>query len=207
MGRAITEEVVTFCLVNLTDLTDYKLTYVGEPTFKCENCIDGDFLDDPKLDKNPAILKKLTELSKNSNFIYQRTAKDDNIYYRMNYEKKWNTDNNSNNSFGAGHGEINFPIRSTYYRSNLFNLNRGSVNDSIVNDKYTFVSYFRGNVIGYNKMVGMYFPVFIESCAYNCNKRISFIGSDSLKIVYDEDNNLKYIVSINDILFDEMIGD
>lgn len=207
MGKAVSEQTVTFCLVSLKDLSEYKLVYIGEPTFKCENCIDGDFIENAKLDKHSAMSKKLTELSKSSTLIYQRTMKDDNIYYRMNYEVKWNTDNNMNNSYGAGRSEIELPIRSTLYRSDLFALNRGSVNDSISNDSYTFVNYFRGNVIGYNKMTKMYFPLFIESCRNFCNKKISFIGSDSLKIIYDEDNDHEYIIPINDVIFDELIGD
>jgi hypothetical protein len=204
---AIQEQTVCFRLINLRDLSDYLLTCTGKPSFKCDDCIDGELEADAKLRKNPLILNKLKELSKSSTLIYQRSEKDNDIYYYLNYESKWNQDNQTDNAWGAGYSTITTPIKSTYYTTNLFRLNRGTVNDSIENDKYILVNYFRGNIIGYDKLRKLYFPLWIESCINFCDKNIRFFSEDSLSISYTENGNIEYLISTNDILFDSKFGD
>jgi len=207
MGQGIIERNVNFHLLNMDNLEHYRLLYAGVPSFKCEDCIDGSFVITEQLKGTPEILDALKELSKTSTLIYQRGPKDDDIYYHMNYEEKWEADNKSHNAYAAGYGDIVMPIRSTYYATNLFDLNRGSENDVIENDKYQLRSYFRGNIVGYDKSKKMHFPLYIESCVLGCNKNIEFIGKDSLKIVRSETGGEEYRISMKDIIFDTKTGD
>ena len=206
-GVAVLDKSVYFCLINMSDLSNYELTYVGRNSFKCEDCIEGRFTENSKLKKHPQIAGVLRNLSKKSKLIYQKKAKDGNLYYHLNYEAKWNDDNRADNAWGAGYSYIQTPIVSTYYKTDLFRLNQGSVSDSIQNDRFILVSYFRGNIIGYDKTNRLYFPLLIESCFNFCNKSIAFFDQDSLRIFYDEGGDIEYRISMNDILFDLRRGD
>lgn len=207
MGQAIIERNVNFHLVNMNTLEHYRLLYAGEPSFKCDECIEGRFVITDQLRSTPEILSKLKELSKTSKFIYQRGAKDDDIYYYLNYEEKWDRDNKSHNRYGAGYGDIVTPIRSTRYKTDLFALNKGSENSVIENKRYILRSYFRGNIIGYDKDKKLYFPLYIENCALGCNKDIDFIDENTLKITRSESDEETYHISMKDIIFDSTIGD
>ncbi|GAB6007542.1 hypothetical protein [Dysgonomonas reticulitermitis] len=207
MGQAIIERNVNFHLLDMNTLEHYRLLYAGEPSFKCEDCIEGRFVITDQLRSTPEILDKLKEMSKTSKFIYQRGAKDDDIYYYLNYEEKWGRDNKSHNRYAAGYGDIVTPIRSTYYQADLFTLNKGSENSVIENGKYLFRSYFRGNIIGYNKDKKLYFPLYIENCVLGCDKDIEFVDENTLRITRSESDEEAYSISMKDILFDSTVGD
>lgn len=206
MGQAIIERNVNFHLLDMNTLEHYRLLYAGEPSFKCEDCIEGRFVITGQLRSTPEILDKLKEMSKTSKFIYQRGAKDDDIYYYLNYEEKWDRDNKSHNRYAAGYGDIVTPIRSTYYQTDLFTLNKGSENSVIENRKYLFRSYFRGNIIGYDKDKKLYFPLYIENCVLGCNKDIEFVDENTLRITRSESDEETYSISMKDIIFDSTIG-
>ncbi len=206
-STAVNEHLVYFTLVDTYDLSSYQLIYLGNPSFKCEECIDGDFLENYILKKHyPLILAKLKELSKSSKKIYQRTPKDDDIYYHLNYETKWNKDNNANNIYRQGYSDIKAPIWSTYYTTNLFKLNKGSISGNTENNRYLIKTYFRGNIIGLDKNTKMYFPLFIESCILGCNKKIELFDEDSLRIKNNDDGKIEYRISMKDIIFDTKIA-
>lgn len=207
MGQAIIERNVNFHLINMNTLEHYRLLYAGEPSFKCEDCIEGSFVITDELRSTPDILSKLKDLSKSSKFIYQRGTKDDDIYYYLNYEEKWDRDNKSHNRYGAGYGNIVTPIRSTLYKTDLFALNKGSENSVIENKRYILRSYFRGNIIGYDKDKKLYFPLYIENCVLGCNKDIEFVDENTLKITRSESDEETYRISLKDIIFDSKTGD
>ena len=206
-GVAVLEKSVFFCLINTKDLSHYELVYIGRNSFKCEDCIEGYFADNPTLTKKPPVYNTLKRLSKNSKLIYQQQTKDKNRYYHLNYETKWNDDNQADNAWGAGYSYIQTSIKSTYYKTNLFQLNHGIVNDSIESERFILVNYFRGNIIGYDKINNLYFPLLIESCFNFCNKSIAFFDQDSLRIFYNEGGDIEYRISMDDILFDGKRGD
>ncbi len=143
-------------------------------------------------------------MSRTSKLIYQPTELDKDSLYYLNYETKWNKDNDVENIFGIGHAEISTPIKTTYYKTNLFQLNNGSITDSIENNDIKLISYFRSNLIGYDKHKKLYFPLIIENCAMDCAKTIEFFAKDSLRITYEY--NGTYEISLNDIIFDSRIG-
>ena len=203
MGNAVSSSTVKFHLIDLFSMENFELSYSGENSFKCTECIFGEYGIDKKLKSNPEILQTLLNLSKKSKWIYQKTQKDDDIFGYLNYETKWNYDNNQENSFGSGHADIQNIINTTYYTTNLFDLH-GEIENKIENENFIFGSPFRGNLIGFDKKKKLYFPVIIESCADSCNKEIEFVTNDSIKISYEFSEN--YTIAIKNIKFDSRIG-
>jgi hypothetical protein len=204
MGQAVVGQTVNFHLLNLFNLDDFELSYFGEPSFKCKECIDGEFEINNKLKAKPELLSVLTNFSKASKLIYQKTEKDNNLLDHINYETKWEKDNNQDNSFGAGHADIEDEIRTTYYKTNLFLLDCNETDNIVENNDFIFSSCFRSNLIGYDKKKKMYFPVIVERCANGCNKTFEFIENDSLKITYEFDES--FTIALKNFKFDSRIG-
>ncbi len=202
MGQAVLEQTVSFYLIDVNNLSHFELSYVGEPSFKCDDCIEGDFEIDAKLKKNPRVLSYLMQQSRQSKEIYHASTAEKDPMNSLNYEEKWNEDNSQDNSFGVGNAEINTPIKTTYYKTKLLDLNDGSA-VSIENDDYIVFTFFRGNLIGFDKRKELYFPIIIESCSLGCSKETEFVG-DSLEIRYESD--ITYRISMNDLEFDKRIG-
>jgi hypothetical protein len=207
MGKAVLEENVIFHLVSLSDLFDYQLVYTGKHGFQCEDCIIGDFAAGKALAANRRLYDLLMGLADKSNLIYHKGEQDKDPYSWLNYETKWNKDNQTDYSFGAGHGDITTPVKTTYYKTDLFALNQGSVTDSIANEDYIVVSYFRSNLIGYDKKKKYYFPILVESCNYSCAKTLRFIDANRIAIQYEDEGEEPLELSLGkDLIFDAVIG-
>lgn len=186
MGKAVPEQQVVFWAINLNDVSEnYGLSYFGYPGNFCDTCIKGAFEENEKLRKNPEILKALQKYAKKSPLIYHPAPEESDMSNFRNYEEKWQQDNQQSSQYGAGFiGEME-EVKSTYYKENLFEINGGS-EQSIENDLYILISYFRGNLVAYDKVKKRYFPVVIESCSYFCNKSIEFSGAETVRITYED---------------------
>ncbi len=207
MGKAVREQQITFYLIDINATSGHLLTYTGLHDFKCDECILGSFPDKSAWSGPAALYDTLLALSSKSKLIYHPGSEDANPYAWQNYETKWSTDNKSDNTFGAGHASLATPIHTTYYQTNLFGLNQGSVTDSIDNERYTIVSYFRSNLVGYDKQKRLYFPIVIESCNYSCGKAVTFVSGDRIRISYeDEDEEATELSLKDDLIFDASIG-
>lgn len=207
MGKAVLEENVLFHLISLSELFDYQLVYSGKGGFQCEDCIIGDFAASKALTANRRLYDLMMGLADKSKLIYHKGEKDKDPYSWLNYETKWNEDNQTDNSYGAGHGDINAPVKTTYYKTNLFALNQGGVTDSIANEDYIVVSYFRSNLIGYDKKKQLYFPILVESCNYSCAKTLHFIDAHRISIQYEDEKEEPAALSLStDLVFDPVIG-
>lgn len=204
-GQAITDNTVNFILVDINNLTHYVLMYEGIPSIRCNECIDGAFQADPLLDKNPGLKAILYEYANNSKWVYRpATQAERDARHFTNYEQKWNEDNDEDNHLANGHSGISEPIYSTYYKDDIFKLTaaHASVTDSIENERFKIISYFRGNILGFDKQKQLYFPVYIESCITGCDKKIKFISPETIEVIYDENNGKEvYTVQLNKIRF------
>ncbi|MCW3162252.1 hypothetical protein [Chryseobacterium oryctis] len=199
MGKAVPDQIVQFWAINTANVDDnYELLYSGYPSNLCTECIKGDFVENKKLNSNQSVKKILYDFAKKSKMIYQPNVAEKNISHYKNYDEKWQIDNKTDSHFGAGNiGEMSV-IYSTYYKENLFELS-GGVPDEIENENYLVVSYFRGDIIAYDKIKKLYFPVIVESCAHFCNKSIEFINEHTLKITYEDESS--YELDLHKILF------
>ncbi|WP_413533513.1 hypothetical protein [Empedobacter brevis] len=194
MGRAINVKSVYFWMINTKNIKEnYSLTYTGYFSPVCNECIKGDF---EKNNIPKEIENTLLNFSKTSSFIYQKTNKKEDDY--KDYEEKWQTDNNVDSHFGSGNLEPINQIYSTYYTDNLFKIG-GNSSTKIENDNYIINSYFRGNLIGYDKNKKLYFPILVESCSYSCDKKIEFINSNTIKIEYEYSD--EYEIDLSKIIF------
>lgn len=201
-GKIVQEQIVNFTLIELPSLNHYTLPFVGLNTFKCDDCLEGTLLKiEP--DAPPHVTKFLKEKAAISKKIYHPSAAEKSPYHFLNYEDKWDEDNGADFSYGAGHGDPEDPIKSTYYKTNLFDLNKGSLTDSLETDQYIIRSYFRGNIIAFDKAKQLYFPVIVEGCVHFCNKEIELNGN-KLKLTYEDNEN--YTIDLGKMIFDVKQG-
>lgn len=188
-GKAIPEQSVHFWMINTNNVSEYyELIYAGYPDNLCTECIRGDFVTDKKLDKNPFAKKALYNFAKKSKLIYHKTNEEKKISHFKNFRDKWARDNQAEINWGAGYGGEMDQVVSTYYKENLFDIS-GGTETVLENQNYYLTSYFRGDVIGFDKQKKLYFPIIVESCAHFCNKEIEFINDHSIKITYEDDKS------------------
>ncbi|MFB9079976.1 hypothetical protein ACFFLS_08805 [Flavobacterium procerum] len=199
-GSAITDEMVTFIMLNTNNLNTYNLVYGGETTVHKGEAIVGEFIENKLLNSNPEIKKVLYDFANKSKLVFH-AAKDPNHY--SNYMKKWETDNNSINHMANGYSGIPDIIYSTYYKDDLFNFTGDyDESQSIENDNFKIVSYFRANIIAFDKNKQLYFPVYTEACVTGCDKKIRFISENSIEIKYLESSQGETsIINLNKIIF------
>ncbi|WP_267406248.1 MULTISPECIES: hypothetical protein [unclassified Chryseobacterium] len=200
MGKAVPNQIVQFWAINKNDVKEnYNLLYSGYPSEFCNECIKGDFAENEKLNINKSVKNLLYQFAKNSKLIYHPKLSEKNPNNYKNYQEKWETDNGQDSHFGAGYiGELD-KIYSTYYQKDLFSI-LGTPEMTIENDQYLVGTYFRGNLLAYDKKKKLYFPVIVESCAGFCNKKIEFVNDHTLKITYEDDSSFE--INLNKIIFD-----
>lgn len=201
MGTAITEKNIDFQLIDLNSLEHYSLNFVGHRSWKCEDCLEGELVNKKALKGKAAILHFLEGMASKFPRIYHPSEKDKDPYHVINYELKWEKDNQAGNHMANGHGDLNLPLKSTYYHTNLFNLQQGSEFETAENEQYLFKSYFCGSVIGFDKQRKLYFPLMIEDCNAMCSKKISINAEGVLKLSYEEDD--VYEVPLAGLVFDQ----
>lgn len=204
-GQAITEKTIHFILLDVNSLEHYNLVYEGISSIRCYECIDGNYQPAPLLDKKPALKAILLEYANKSKWVYRpATQAEKDARHFINYEQKWNEDNGEDNHLANGHSGISEPIYSTYYKDDIFKITaiHASVTDSIENEHFKIMSYFRGNILGFDKQKQLYFPVYIESCITGCDKKIKFISPETIEVMYDEYSRKEvYTVNLNKIRF------
>ena len=195
MGKAIQEQEVNFLMLNINNPNEhYRLEYVGYPTDLCASCIKGTFVEN----KAPVYYRTLKRFADGSPYIYHPTAAEKNAEHYKNYREKWQKDNGVDSAFGAGFiGEMD-EVFSTCYQENLFEINGGS-ESTIENGRFLLMSYFRGDLIAYDKLKKLYFPVIVESCTHFCNKEIEFVDDYTIKITYEDLDSWE--LNLDEIIF------
>lgn len=187
MGNGDIERYVNFMMIDTKSLKSYTLQYNGTESLRCDECIDGEFIKNKQLESNPEIKNVLNQYANTSKWIYVPKGEEKELSHYKNYVQKWNTDNNTENNLANGNSSFPEVLNSTYYKENLFEFTGDySENEFIENNKYIIVSYFRSNIIAYDKNKKLYFPVFAESCVTGCNKEIKFISENTIEVLYTE---------------------
>jgi hypothetical protein len=187
MGNGDIERYVNFMMIDTKSLKPYTLQYNGTESLRCDECIDGEFIKNKTLESNPEIKNALYQYANTSKWIYTPKGEEKELPHYKNYEQKWNADNNTENDLANGNSSIPKVLFSTYYEDNLFKFTGDySENEFIENNKYIIVSYFRSNIIAYDKNKKLYFPVFVESCVTGCNKKIKFVSENTIEVLYTE---------------------
>ncbi|MBF4515823.1 hypothetical protein IRZ71_05690 [Flavobacterium sp. ANB] len=198
MGNGDVSLYLRFIMLNMNTLKFYTLEYIGENSLRSGEFVDGTFSENETLEHNMIIKKELYEFANQSKWIYKPTEKEKDINYYTNFEHKWYKDNY------PGGSEIFYPtiVRSTYYSENLFQFNGDYDDDQVIeNADFKIVSYFRNNIIGYDKNKELYFPITVESCTMGCDKEIEFVSEHEIKISYETDRQEADIIDLNKIKF------
>lgn len=200
MGKAIPDRLLLFYLLNLNDIDDYSsLSYGGYSDPYCEGCIKGEFAPAENIPKNKKAWQQFRQYAQKSKFISQAKGAEKKLIHFKNYEQKWEQDNQTDNHYGAGFGGVPDQLYSTYYKENLLEINGNSVEVSIENDHYIIGTFFRGNLVGFDKDKQLYFPIIVESCSYSCNKELRFLNDLTLQIEYE--GGEKFEVKLDEIIF------
>ncbi|MEO8515345.1 MAG: hypothetical protein ABI426_01305 [Flavobacterium sp.] len=191
-GNAEIERYVTFIMLDINSFKFYALGYTGVDSIRCDECIDGEFQKNKDLESNPEIQKELYQFAYKSKWVYNPTEEEKDPNYYKNYEQKWIADNNSDNRLASGSSSLPDVIYSTYYKDNIIRFTGEYSEDEVIeNSDYKIVTFFRGNILGYDKKKQLYFPIFIESCVIGCNKTIEFLSKNTIEIVNSEDSGEK----------------
>ncbi|WP_262148365.1 hypothetical protein [Chryseobacterium foetidum] len=199
MGKAMNEHSVNFSMINVDSIADnFSLQYFGYPSDYCNECIRGNFEENSKRKSSKMAKTALHHYAETSKLIYYPSAEEKNISHYKNYAEKWQKDNQADNNFGAGYAIIPNVLYSTYYDEDLFKLNSAS-EETIENKNYTIQSFFRGNLLGFDKNKKKYFPIIVESCSHFCNKSVEFIDGQTLKITYEDDQSFE--INLSKIVF------
>lgn len=200
MGRAIPGETVFFYLLNLNNIDDHhSLSYSGYYDQYCNDCIKGEFSPAETFPKNKKAWQQFRKYAEKSKFISQAKGDEKKLAYYKNYEQKWETDNQTDNHYGAGFGGVPDQLYSTYYKEDLLEINGHRVDESIENDRYIIGTFFRGNLVGFDKKKNRYFPLIVESCAHSCNKALSFVDGKTLRITYEAGE--EFDIDLDQIIF------
>ena len=202
-GRAITGRDIIFFMINLKTLNFHELVYSGEPTLRCNNCIDGDFQENSNIELRPKLKKSLYDYALTSKHIYVPSEEEKNIGFYKNYVQKWYRDNKTKNIMATGHSDIPDIIYSTYYEKDIFKFTGDYGSDFIENDQYKVVNFFNGSLLAYDKVKELYFPVFVESCNEGCSKEITFINENKINVKYDHTifGGISSVINIDKIIF------
>lgn len=189
MGQFSMETILDFYIVDVAELVCYKSKFTGSHTLRSgEERLEGSFIMNDSLRNNSEIKKLMLDFIGKNKLIYKPSKKEEDIFYYKNYAKKWLDDNKLKDVMANGFLEIPNKIYSTYYKENIIEFT-GEISDYdvvIENSNYKIVSFMRSNVIAYDKIKKLYFPIFIESCITGCNKGVKFIAKDKIRITHNE---------------------
>lgn len=198
MGNGDPSSYLSYIMINTNNLQFYKLGYIGEYTLRSGDSIDGDFTKDKTLESNTTVYNELYQFASKSKWIYKPTEKEKDINYYKNFEQKWYKDNNHEDEETSASSTIT----STYYTENLFKFNGFYDDDQVIeNADFKIVSYFRHNIIAYDKNKKLYFPVIVGSCAHGCNKEIKFVSENEIEIVYEMNTQKTDTIDLDKIKF------
>lgn len=213
MGQFSTETILDFYIIDVDEMVCYNSKFTGSHALRSgDERLEGSFIMNNSLRKNSEIKKLMLDFIGKSKLIYKPSIEEKDVFYYKNYAKKWLDDNKIKDEMANGFTKVPNKIYSTYYKENIIDFT-GEVSDYdvvIENSNYKIVSFMRSNVIAYDKIKKLYFPVFIESCSTGCDKEIKLIAKDKIRITHNEytanaynpeENPDSNVVSLSNIVF------
>jgi len=175
---------VSFCLFSINENEIYKLNYF-------ENDGEGEFLNISEFNSKPGILNFFESKIINNSFIDKAIYQED-INSAENFEKKWKIEN-KNIDIWYNQDAFEESITFIYYNENIFT---EYSSQNIENDRYIIKTWWRSNVLGFDKYYNQYFSIWIDDCNHFCDKNISFDNNDNLVIEYYENDNSQVIINL-----------
>ena len=141
------------------------------------------------------ILKYLEERAKESPYVYNPSPSDYNVNLYTNYDKKWNILNAGLRENLLNNSNATYDIQFPYYYENLFDsLGHGIKIKKVENNKYIIISYFKDNVIGYDKIKKKYFALWIPDLIYNWIENLEL--DDEHILIMELTSEFKYKVDL-----------
>lgn len=170
---------VRFTLVDVQTLELFTLVYAGEE--RAGDKLKGAFEDAPELSRRPELLRVLQERAAQCARIFKGEKS------AWAWLDRWQ---DMNSSLPDVFLRRSFPPRGIRWeyseRNPMKEAPAGSIVGEQENARYRIVAYFRNSVIGFDKSLKKYFPIWAEHCNHGCNKEIRALTSDVLELVYNE---------------------
>lgn len=186
---------ISFNLFDIISGQFLSLLYEGKD--KDENTVEGEFTNKGEFNNALLILNFLEDKASKSKSIYKPSKKELVSDNSKNYEKKWKVDNSNIPDIYSAKGVKEGILKLTYYKKELMPF--AEALNKIESSEFIIVSYFRNNVIGYDKKQKKYFPIWIEGCNHCCNKEISFVDDWTVKVYWDEcGDNITMTINLRD---------
>jgi hypothetical protein len=180
---------ITFTLRELNSKKDYSILfngYVGKYD-KMEPI-------KVKVKNKKNILSFLEAKVASSPFVFKQSSSDYDLDNPSNYDKKWNILNSGLRENLNANRNIFWGIKFPEYQENLFTIiNHGSEVMKIENPNYIIISYFKDNVIGYDKINKKYFGIWVPETTYDWISKLDFKSEHNL-IITEQD---EYYYSID----------
>ncbi|MCU7490547.1 MAG: hypothetical protein HF312_02690 [Ignavibacteria bacterium] len=179
-----------FNLVSIPKMEEYSIDFLGENIGEYDEMSQID----PNLKNNKKLLGYLEKKVTLSKIFHKKSAAELDINYFKNYKKKWRIKNSHIYSLLTsikGTCEIVFP----HYTADLFNtVKHGDIWDKIENSKYIIISFYKDNIIGYDKIKKSYFVIWVPEDPYSWLPNVKFVSDNIIKMFESEDD--PYIVDL-----------
>ncbi|OQY72258.1 MAG: hypothetical protein B6D44_10490 [Ignavibacteriales bacterium UTCHB2] len=174
---------VTFYLTSLADIEDnYSISFYGAIG-------KYDVMANPpsqKLKSQPKLLSYLEGKISKSNAIYRPSPEDLDINNPKNCERKWLVENQYIYENAKHSSERSLAINFIFYDENLFtDIGHGSEISSVENELYIVKSFFKDNVISFDKKRTQYFVVWVPEFPHDCIQEIEFESSSVIVLKND----------------------
>jgi len=184
-GNAVALDMYRFALYSLTDFQLTTLNY-DLYTDAYSGNKDGKFTNIVEFANKLELRNYLESKASKSPYIYRPTAKELDLNDPDNYAKRWILDNPNISFVWSTNVDTNQKQIRTFYYNKDIHRDTPSQWSTVENNQYQ-IFYSSGELLGYEKFNKKYFPIWIEPCQHHyqdCNRNISFINNDTLKIEY-----------------------
>lgn len=195
--RATHQEAVDFNLIDLLLDNTFTLNVTGD--YQKDESVKGDFSYSDNLKNNLELKNYLENVTRKSRFVYKMKSDDYDINSTKNFEKKFKIVNA--NLFRANQQKIE-TFKPTYYSENLEKYINSS-STKIENVNFIVISFFKYGIIGYDKRIKKYFPIYIQDNAIDIIKP-KFKENDQIIIKSHMDDKPRLIIDLKKFQYIEL---
>jgi hypothetical protein len=161
---------VSFILLSIESNEEYSLTFSGPHGHYDEMSIEPD-----ELKNNKQIFTFLENKASLSDQVYKPSKFDLDMSLPINYYKQWELLNPYIRNKLENEKNEYVELKMPEYDADLFSIVSNTEEAKIENKKFIIISYFKKDVIAYNKTIKKYFVVWIPETDYSWVSKLEFL--------------------------------